>query len=196
MTRIAERSKITKVVLIGDSIRMGYQPLVVTNLQGWAEVWGPSENCRHSLWALEHFNQWVAGQRPDILHFNFGIHDAELTQDGHSQIVIEQYRLCLQRFIKRAEQLHIRLIWATTTPRYQVPEGNSPGQWLKMTRIDDYNAAALQIVRSCQIAVNDLHKAITDNDYVQCLQSDGCHMSDFGNKVLADAVVKSVGPFL
>ena len=67
MTRIAERSKITKVVLIGDSIQMGYQPLVVTNLQGWAEVWGPSENCRHSLWALEHFNQWVAGLSSRLL---------------------------------------------------------------------------------------------------------------------------------
>ncbi len=175
---------------------MGYEPLVITNLRGLAEVWGPAENCRHSLWALEHFDQWVVSQSPDILHFNFGIHDADLSEDGHPQIVLEQYRLYLEQFIRRADDLHIRLIWATITPRYQVPEGSSPGQWLKMTGIDEYNGAALGIVRSYRIAVNDLHKAIIDNDYVQCLQSDGCHMSDFGSKVLADAVAKSVGPFL
>ena len=44
-----------KVVLIGDSIRKGYQPKVQEKLNGEVEVWGPQDNCRHSLWALDHF---------------------------------------------------------------------------------------------------------------------------------------------
>ena len=54
-----------KVVLIGDSIRMGYQPFVARKLEGRADVWGPPVNCRHSLWALDHFGPWVAERQPD-----------------------------------------------------------------------------------------------------------------------------------
>jgi hypothetical protein len=48
-----------KVVLIGDSIRIGYQPFVQKKLEGKIEVIGPQVNCRHSLWALDHFADWV-----------------------------------------------------------------------------------------------------------------------------------------
>ena len=140
-----------KVVLIGDSIRMSYQPLVIKKLQGRAEVWGPEQNCRHSLWALDHFQEWVFAQRPDVLHFNFGIHDSTITEDGQPQIVLEQYRLCLRRFVKRATDLHIQMIWATTTPCYEGPEGCSPPDWTKVRRIDEYNAAALEIIREHKI---------------------------------------------
>ena len=73
-----------KVVLIGDSIRMGYQPLVAEKC-GEAEVWGPAVNGRHSLWALDHFEEWVAAQEPDIVHVNFGIHDCSIQPDGEQR---------------------------------------------------------------------------------------------------------------
>ena len=136
-----------KVVLIGDSIRQSYQPLVIEKLKGKAEVWGPQDNCRHSLWALDHFDHWVAEQKPDILHFNFGIHDAVVNPDGKYQILIDQYRLCLARFIGRAKELGPKLIWATTTPRFQNQENQPMSQWPKMAEIDLYNAAALEIVQ-------------------------------------------------
>ena len=91
-----------KAVLIGDSIRMGYQPLVAAKCHG-VDVWGPAQNCRHSLWALEHFQEWVADQQPDLVHVNFGIHDASIQPDGEHQILLSQYRLCLRRFIARVE---------------------------------------------------------------------------------------------
>lgn len=185
-----------KVVLIGDSIRMSYQPLVIKKLQGRAEVWGPPQNCRHSLWALDHFNEWVASQKPDILHVNFGLHDAVIMDDGKVQIVMEQYGLCLRRFIKRAMDLHIPIIWATSTPRYKGEAGSLPQDWTKITEIDEYNAAALEIIREHKIAVNDLHQVILDSDYTKCLQADGCHMSDFGQEVLAQAVANAVGKLL
>lgn len=93
-----------KVVLIGDSIRMGYQPLVAKKFEE-AEIWGPIENCRHSLWVLDHFQEWVTDQKPDLVHVNFGIHDASIQEDGTHQIFLAQYRLCLQRFIDRVKQL-------------------------------------------------------------------------------------------
>jgi len=181
-----------KVVLLGDSIRMGYQPLVTQKLAGKADVWGPGENGRHSLWELDHFQPWVAEQQPDVLHVNFGIHDAVIMEDGQFQILPDQYRLCLRRFIKLAKDLGTTMIWATTTPRYTPSQEVPPAQWPKMKEIDDYNAAALEIVKSEALPINDLHQVIIDNGYAKCLSDDGCHMSDFGNDVLSDAVVAAV----
>jgi lysophospholipase L1-like esterase len=183
-----------KVVLIGDSIRMGYLPLVRQKLTE-AEVWGPAGNCRHSLWALDHFDTWVSEQEPDILHVNFGIHDASLMADGEHQILLSQYRLCMQRFVARVQALDgCRMIWATITPRYK-PDANRPmADWEIDAALeqDAYNAAAAEIVNAAGIPVNDLHQAILDNDFSTCLTDDGCHMTERGNDVLSDAVIRAV----
>ena len=184
-----------KVVLIGDSIRMGYQPLVAKKLEGEAEVWGPAQNCRHSLWALDHFPEWVAQQTPDVVHVNFGIHDASIQADGQHQVLLPQYRLCLKRFIAKVKELEsTQMMWATTTPLYTAQPDVPMSQWTVRTaaEIDAYNSAALEVVRSEGLPIDDLHRAIMDNDYAKCLRDDGCHMTEFGNEVLSDAVVKSI----
>ena len=187
-----------KVVLIGDSIRMGYQPLVAKKLEGEAEVWGPAQNCRHSLWALDHFPEWVAQQTPDVVHVNFGIHDASIQADGEHQVLLTQYRLCLKRFIAKVKELEsTQMMWATTTPLYTAQPDVPMSQWTVRTaaEIDAYNSAALEVVRSEGLPIDDLHRAIMDNDYAKCLRDDGCHMTEFGNEVLSDAVVKSIRSF-
>jgi len=183
-----------KIVLLGDSIRMGYQPLV-SDLLPEPTVWGPQENCRHSLWVLEHFEQWVARQEPDIVHMNFGIHDANPREDGVHQILLPQYALSLQRIIDRIRRLDgIRLIWATTTPLFE-PQPDVPMQnWPRKVsaRLDEYNHAALEIVHRENIQVNDLHGVITRHGHDTCMNADGVHMNEFGNTVLAQAVADSI----
>ena len=48
-----------KVILVGDSIRMGYQASVVKELEGVAEVWGPEQNGGNSANILAHLDEWV-----------------------------------------------------------------------------------------------------------------------------------------
>jgi lysophospholipase L1-like esterase len=184
-----------KVVLIGDSIRMGYQSLVMEKCDA-ADVWGPAQNCRHSLWALDRFQEWVAEQEPDLVHVNFGIHDASIQPDGEHQILLPQYRLCLRRFIAKIRGLEKpKMIWATTTPLYASEPDKPMAQWQvrEEHEIDEYNAAALEIVKSEGLPVNDLHDVIVRNQFTKCLLEDGCHMTDFGNEVLSDAVVEAIG---
>ena len=181
--------------MIGDSIRMSYQPLVAEQLKGKAEVWGPDENCRYSVWVLEHFKEWVCDQKPDILHFNVGIHDVNVMEDWRPRIILEQYLLCLQRFITYARDLGSQLIWASSTPFYQPKEDLPMSQWPKYAVIDRYNAAALEVVTANAIAIDDLHSIILNNDYTKCLQADGCHMTEFGREVLSEAVARSVSTY-
>jgi len=42
------------------------------------------------------------------------------------------------------------------------------------------------------MAVNDLHDVILRNDFSKCLTQDGCHMTEFGNDVLSDAVAEVI----
>lgn len=114
---------------------MGYQPFVTKQFEE-ARVWGPTENCYHSLWVLNHFKEWITDQKADVVHFNFGIHDAAIQLDGKHQIILDQYRLCLQRFINKTKQLgNTRMIRIISTPLY-IPEVESFDPKAKFSRIN------------------------------------------------------------
>ena len=182
-----------KVILIGDSIRMGYQPFVAKKLEGTAEVWGPEVNCRHSLWVLDHLQEWVLDRTPDVVHFNCGIHDVVTMEDGQFQILREQYRVCMERIVRRLADLKgATPIWGTLTPWYVGSTDTPMSKWTRKPEVDEYNAIALEAVRAAGFAVNDLNKVVEDNDPTKVLSEDGLHMSEFGNDVLSDAVVKAV----
>lgn len=143
----------------------------------------------------DNFKAWVAGQYPDVLHFNFGIHDASLLPDGEHQVILSQYRLNMLRFITRAKELkRTKIIWATTTPLY-VPEPDKPiVQWRirEEAEIERYNAASIEIAKSEGLHINDLHDAIIRNDFTKCINETGVHMTHFGHEVVSNAVVKAI----
>jgi len=47
-----------KIVLIGDSIRMGYDKYVKESLDGIAEVYYPEENCKFAEYVLRFIGEW------------------------------------------------------------------------------------------------------------------------------------------
>ena len=61
--------------------------------------------------------------------------------------------------------------------------------WYELAK---YNAAAREIVTSESLPINDLHDVVIRNDYTKCLSEDGCHMTEFGNEVLSDAVAEAI----
>jgi len=57
------------ILLLGDSIRLSYQPLVAAKLDGRAKVVGPSENCRFALYTLMRLDEWLQEcGKPDVIH--------------------------------------------------------------------------------------------------------------------------------
>ncbi len=71
------------ILLIGDSIRMGYQEKVRQQLADWAYVQAPEKNGGTSENILAHLDQWVLSRRADVVHINCGLHDIkrEFDQD-------------------------------------------------------------------------------------------------------------------
>ena len=64
-----------RVLIIGDSISIGYTPRVRKLLKGKANVHRPKTNCRWSAFGNEKILDWIGNSKWDLIHFNFGLWD-------------------------------------------------------------------------------------------------------------------------
>src|SRR5512133_119554 len=70
-----------RVLLIGDSISMGYTLPVRTLLAGKANVHRPPENCGDTARGVKSLDKWLGDGKWDVIHFNFGLHDLKYLDD-------------------------------------------------------------------------------------------------------------------
>src|SRR3954465_11918995 len=54
-----------RVLIIGDSISIGYQPALRETLQGKANVHRPATNCGPTTRGVEQIEQWLASDKSD-----------------------------------------------------------------------------------------------------------------------------------
>lgn len=187
-----------KAVLIGDSIRRSYQPHVAKMLEGEIEILGSTANGRHTMWGIDHIEEWVLEHKPDLVHFNFGIHDLRFFEGDQPRTLLDQYRLNLKRFIRILKKASInKIIWATTTPLYEPDKNKAMSEWNKTSwPLEQYNAAALEIVKTEGLLVNDLNQVIMKNDWLKCIRLDGCHLEEFGQIKTAEAVADAIRRYI
>ena len=186
-----------RVLLLGDSIRMSYQPIVAEALQDVAEVVGPEENCQYSLYTLASLERWLKHLgTPDIVHWNNGIHDA-----GHNpvrtpmQIPVEMYGAILEFILQRLQETNAQIIWATSTPVHPSrPFVDDQWSW-RNEEIDQYNRVALDLMNSRGIPVNDLH-SIVASDVDRYLSEDQLHLSEAGKEKCAEAAAAVIRRYL
>ena len=186
-------SDLPKVLLLGDSIRMSYQPLVAEIVQGTAAVSGPADNCQYSLFTLSSLDRWIGALgQPDIVHWNNGLHDC-----GHNpnrspvQIPLDVYRANLEFILKRLHAITPRVIWASVTPVHpQRPFRDSEWSW-RNEEIERYNETARELMTANDVPINDLHAEVWNNldDY---LSEDQLHLSEAGTAACAKRVVHAL----
>ncbi len=182
-----------RVLLLGDSIRMSYQPAVRELLADEAEVVGPGENGQFALYTQGAIDRWLPQLgTPDVVHWNNGLHDV-----GHRpnrcphQIPLEMYAGELPHILWRLRETGADVIWATTTPVHpDRPWSDTNWSW-RNAEIDAYNIAALKVMRSRDVPINDLH-ALVAADYDRMLCPDQLHLSAEGVRTCAAAVAAAV----
>jgi len=64
-----------RILLIGDSISIGYTPYVVEMFQGRAEVIHNQGNAGPTGNGLAKIDEWLGDGDWDVIHFNWGLHD-------------------------------------------------------------------------------------------------------------------------
>ncbi len=186
MVTISDDPKLPRVLLIGDSISMGYTVPVRNQLQGVANVHRILTNGAHTNNGVENIDKWLADGKWDVIHFNFGLHDLKLI-DGKHQVELNKYEQNLQTIVGKLEKTGAKLIWASTTP---VPEGKlNPPREPKDVQL--FNTAAKKIMDEHKIAIDDLYTFVVPQQK-QLQHPADVHYSNAGYQALGGEVAKSI----
>ena len=183
-----------KVVLYGDSIRMGFEEYIKRSLAGVAEVYFPSDNCRFAEYLLRYAHVWKEkGEWPDdvdVVHWNVGLWDClELFEDG-PLTSYDYYREAIARIDRRLRLLYpkAKIIFATSTA--VVEEEYTPQQRRQNAVSERFNDEAIEALRASDTAINDLYAITKDCPYE--LHSDKTHYYTDGGVALVGGQVLSV----
>jgi lysophospholipase L1-like esterase len=190
-------SELPRVLLLGDSIRQSYQPIVINKLSDRAQVVAPKENSQFSLYTLVSLARWVEDLgKPKIVHWNNGFHDFGLcTCRRQILMLLEDYIGNLEFILNDIKKISTHIIWATSTAVHpNRPFTNDAWSW-RNEEIDKYNQAAIELMNKHDIPINDLNKIIAGNpdDY---LAEDQVHLSQAGQQACANAVVNAISTYL
>jgi acyl-CoA thioesterase-1 len=183
-----------RVLIIGDSISIGYTPRVRKLLDGTANVHRPETNCRWSAFGDEHLPEWVGDAKWDIIHFNFGLWDwYGWSQD--EKATSESYAQSLESIVSKLKKTNARLIFALTTPPCVGPERKVKFV-ITEQRAQEFNDAAKAVMEKHDVQINDLYAVIgKDRTKYQRGEND-VHYNDEGNDLLAAQVAATIGAAL
>lgn len=185
---IKDVAGLPQVLLIGDSISMGYTLPVRETLKGRANVHRIPQNGASSGYGVQRLDAWLGEGRWDVIHFNFGLHDAKLPPEGTRHSPPDVYEKNLRELVKRLKATGAKLIWASSTP---IPNGGVLAPNRRFGDIDHYNAIAAKVMKENGVAINDLNAAIAPHVKEHQKPMD-VHFLDSGSGLLAKRVSEAV----
>ena len=194
--------KLPTVLIIGDSIPLGYTLLVRQQLRDVADVYHPMNrvgdtpaNFGPTGRGLQNLGSWLGETSSQVIVFNFGLQDLEWHDasgkyvppgQGRQNAPPDLYEKNLSQIVARLQKTGAKLIWATTTPVPANPMARAQGDELV------YNKVAAKVMTENTIAIDDLCAAVTPH-YAELQHSpNNVHFNDEGYRVLAASVVESV----
>lgn len=195
---VADVAGLPRVLIIGDSISIGYTREVRARLAGRANVHRPPDNCGPTVWGLEQLDSWLGAGPWDAIYFNFGLHDLKFMDENGTYIVPgpqdrplaspEEYAANLRELVARLRRTGARLVFATTTPVPAGTVGRVAGSQLA------YNAAAVAVMREAGVAIDDLHAFAAARPHL--MQSNNVHFTPEGCAALGDHVAATLATVL
>ena len=196
------RAELPNVLIIGDSISLGYTPHVKELLKDKANVFHPPCNCMDSGNGVNNVQAWLGNTKWDVIHFNFGIWDTHCVYNGtfvndrskykmedlKRRHTTEEYVENLSKIVAILKKTGAKLIWASTTP--YVSYGDDTKRLLVKN-----NRAAKELMNKEEVTVNDLYNLALPN--LKNWQSpDGCHFVTLGSEQLAKQVASTISDSL
>ncbi|WP_346762193.1 SGNH/GDSL hydrolase family protein [Agaribacillus aureus] len=197
------KKPVPNVLLLGDSISMGYTKFVQELLQGKANVQRPLnakgnfENCQGTTHGLKHIDRWLGDTKWDVIHFNFGLHDLKHVDpvtgknskkpEDPQQADLKAYKKNLTKIVKKLKATNAKLIFATTTPFPDKPGG----PLRRADQPEKYNKVALKIMQKNDIMINNLY-SFTLPRLAELQPPKNVHFTKEGSKALAKRVVEKI----
>ncbi|MET2985749.1 SGNH/GDSL hydrolase family protein [Aureibaculum conchae] len=154
-----------KILIIGDSISIGYTPFVKEHFGDRAMISHNPGNAQHTGTGLEKITEWIGAEQWDIIQFNWGLwdlcyrHPDSKVQGNRDKVngqltySVVDYTANLDSIVSTLKKkTKAKLIFVTTS---YVPE-NEAGRF-KSDAIK-YNNAAKSIMKKHSIIVNDIYE--------------------------------------
>ncbi|MBO7397852.1 MAG: SGNH/GDSL hydrolase family protein [Clostridia bacterium] len=189
-----------RVLLLGDSIRMGYDEYVKELLTGEFEVvYDDADNGRFAAYTLWQANQFFRHcGRFDVVHWNNGYWDMNVEAPMVEAIhPVPEYVHFLGRILAEIRRNGAVPVFATSTPILSeeaaqvVMKEGIPRTFYKNEWVVEYNKAAVDFMEREGVAVNDL--------YSLCLESptyykspDLLHLTQEGYKRCAEQTAAAI----
>lgn len=199
-------AKLPNVLILGDSISIGYTLPVRKLLVGKANVFRPMrkdgkgpDNCGDTTIGMANIDKWLGDTKWDVIHFNWGLWDlcyrhpeskAQGKRDkvrGTLSTKPEDYEKNLETLVARLKKTGAKLIWASTSVVPEGEVGRHVGDDAK------YNSIAQRVMERNQIQINDLHattKAFPADHFVG---PGDVHFTSAGSAKLAEQVAAEIG---
>lgn len=188
----------TKILIIGDSISIGYTPFVKENLKDRALVVHNKGNAEHSGTGLLKLKDWLGNEDWDIIQFNWGLWDlcyrhpdskVQGTRDkinGKITYSLTEYEKNLREIIKILKPTNAKLIFVTTSYVPEKEAGRFKGDEIK------YNEIAKKVMMENDILINDIHPA-SEKIHSKHKKAEGdVHYTPEGYKLLADEIISYI----
>jgi lysophospholipase L1-like esterase len=188
-----------KILIIGDSISIGYTPFVKEALSNKYDVFHNPGNAQHTGTGLENINKWIGNEEWDIIQFNWGLWDLCYRHpdskyqgnrdkiNGKITFSIEDYEANLDSIIKILKtKTKAKLVFVTTS---YVPK-NEVGRF--QNDANKYNEAAIKIMKKNDIPINDIYAKSKKIHNKYGLGSDDVHYKPEGYKELSKLIVNFI----
>ncbi len=192
LVKVEEVPGLPRVLLIGDSISMGYTLDVREMLKDKANVHRIPTNGGPTTNGIKNIKAWLGDSKWDVIHFNWGLHDLKYIQEdpskladpkaggAHAQVSVADYEKNLTELVKIMQATGAKLIWCNTT---HVPAGVTG-------RIEgdekQYNEAAARVMSAAGIPTDDLRAHALAKPEAQLPAN--VHYSPEGSRYLAEKV--------
>jgi lysophospholipase L1-like esterase len=193
----ATGDKVKNVLIIGDSISIGYTPFVEKALAPGIVVSHNPGNGGSTIRGVDSLEVWLNHREWDLIVFNFGLHDLVYKDEqkkydvvnGKISVSLDDYRKNLEIIVAKLKETTAKLLFVMTTV---VPE-NSVGR--KVEDPAKYNKVAKEVMKKNGIAVVDLYTA-SQVIHPQNSKPGNVHYTDKGYELLSEELVKSIKPLL
>lgn len=190
------------VLLIGDSISIGYTIPVRKLLNGKVDVFRIPCNGKYASYGAKKIKKWIGKQKWDVIHFNWGLWDLcyrnpkSKTQghrdkiNGKLQATQEQYLESMKKIIAELKKTDAKLIWCETTPVPEFEMGRKAGDAIK------YNLILEKLMKENGIVINRLHAhALKKSSEIQKAKGD-VHFTKEGYEYLAKKVAEEISTLI
>lgn len=186
---VKDDSKLPRVLLIGDSISIGYTLPTREFLKGKANLHRIPTNGGPTTKGIASIDAWLGKGKWDIIHFNWGLHDLRYSgpkeKGGKPQVALTAYEKNLEKLVLRLKKTAAKLIWRNTTPVPPGSKGRYVGDSIK------YNAAAARVMKKHGIPTHDLF-TMSKTRMKELMLPANVHYTKEGSRVLGKDVARVI----